>query len=311
LFVAVIFAAVLCASLCAAKLTFSVHGDWGVPIDWADTLGHISEQKNSKFLLAIGDNFYGRLTYGYHGVKSVTDSKWKTIFEDIYTHKWFKKPWYVIAGNHDYEASIKAQIAYTKLSKRWKFKSKYYVVHEKDIDIFMIDTTPLSGNAAELKKEFGIKKYDMKQVAWLGAQLKKSKAKWKVVVGHHPIRLAQQGGNYQLQKHVEPLFKKYKVAAYIAGHMHNMQHVTFQGMHYITIGNGAIQVPVDHLAKEKGVKQRFIFPTEDQFKTICDPGDKCRGFGLFTVKSSKAMSVKYYDSTGYMRKEITVSNPRR
>ena len=51
----------------------------------------------------------------------------------------------------------------------------------------------------------------MKQVGWLANQLKKSKAKWKIVVGHHPIRLAQKGGNSQMQKHIEPLFRKYKV----------------------------------------------------------------------------------------------------
>jgi acid phosphatase len=294
-----------------AALSFSVHGDWGVPITWSNTMATCSEKHNSQFILGIGDNFYGKLTHGYHGVKSTTDPKWKTIFEDVYKHKFFSKPWYIIAGNHDHESSVAAQIAYRNLSPRWKFPSRYYVVHKKvgqsKVDIFMLDTTPLSSNDASLQHEFGLK-FDNAQVKWLGRELKRSKAKWKIVVGHHPIYKAQKGGNFQLGKYINPLLEKYKVAAYIAGHMHNMQHVQSPKLHYIIIGNGAIQVPVDDVESSKKLRKRFIFPTETQFKTICT-GGACRGFGLFTIKNSKEMVVHYYDSTGKLRKSVKMMNP--
>lgn len=46
--------------------------------------------------MSTGDNFYE------YGVDSVKDSKFKTTWQNVYTHRSLQNPWLVIAGNHDY-----------------------------------------------------------------------------------------------------------------------------------------------------------------------------------------------------------------
>ena len=47
----------------------------------------------SKFVLAMGDNFYDK---GIQG--DATDSRFQSTFEDVYTYESLQTPWLVLAG---------------------------------------------------------------------------------------------------------------------------------------------------------------------------------------------------------------------
>jgi acid phosphatase len=292
-----------------ANLSFTIYGDWGVANKWSNTLAKVSEKHHSKFILALGDNFYREK--GKHrtpmGIKSATDPKWKRVYENVYRHKFFKNTWYVCAGNHDYNGNERAQIEYGKKHSRWHFPSLYYTFQKKvgsiTADFFVLDTTPLYYSEKELKKTFHYNKgKDTTQIKWLSQQLQASKAKWKIVMAHHQI-ITGRGGNAYMKQHLAPLLKKHKVAAYLNGHIHNVQHVVSAGTNYMTIGNAAFQKPA-----AKG-RAKWVFPSSGQMhgKTCRNKG--CLGFAIMTISSSNKAAVYYYNRHGRKLKTIAIRNP--
>jgi len=297
----------VCATTALSAYSFTIYGDWGTKSDYAGVLAKVSEKHKSRFIAALGDNFYrekGKFKTAF-GIKSVDDPKWNRIFESVYTQPFFKKRWYVVAGNHDYNGNEKAQIEYTKKSKRWYFPSFYYKFSKKagstTVDFFMLDTTPLYYGEAELKKVFNVKGKDTAQIKWLEAQLKASTAKWKIVMAHHQVYSAN-GGNAYMKKHIAPLLEKYKVSAFINGHLHSVMHVKKGGIHYMTIGNAAFQKPVS-----KG-SALWAYPSPKQFKSATCKNGGCKGFAIFKIASSKSASVLYYNKKGKLLKTIGIKN---
>jgi len=312
--VLVLLLVALCASAALAKLSFTVLGDWGFVMNYADQVGGRSASLGSSFTLGIGDNFYAGLYDGVmhgHGIKSLDDPRWRIIYESVFTHPWFKShKFYVIAGNHDYEGNVNALVQYSKRSTTWEMPARYYTIHKKvgkmSVDIFMLDTTPLAYPDTILKKFYGIRR-DAKQVVWLKNQLARSKATWKLVVGHHQI-FEGQGYNPRLAKPIVPLLEKYKVSAYINGHIHNLQHLkSSSGIHYMTIGSAAVQSSTPPNSPRKGLKTLLLYPTKEQFTNSC-PSRSCRAYGVFTIKDSKTMVVRYYNAIGNALKTITIKN---
>jgi predicted phosphohydrolase len=312
---AALIAVALCATGAAAGLAFTVYGDWGVKSHYAGTLAKVSEKHNSNFIAAIGDNFYREYPSRDHttsrmGVKSVDDPKWKRIFENVYTQKFFQNKWYVVAGNHDYNGNEKAEVQYTQKSDRWYFPSFYYTFEKSygkgTVEFFMLDTVPLYYNEGELKRTFGITGKDTAQIKWLEAQLKASKADWKIVMGHHQIYM-NHGSQAYMAQHLVPLFKKYKVSAYINGHIHCVEHIEKNGIHYITQGNAAFQGPTaSGVSKDR--KAHFLYPTKGQYHSSTCHNQGCLGFSIVDVKDSKHASVYYYNKAGHLLKTVAITN---
>ncbi len=68
----------------------------------------------AKFVVGLGDNFYSR------GLTHANKWRFKTTYDDVYTHASLQVPWYQIAGNHDWlQGSIDLQIQATTWSPRW------------------------------------------------------------------------------------------------------------------------------------------------------------------------------------------------
>jgi acid phosphatase len=294
----VVFIAVLIIAASAAPLSFTVLGDWGNPIHFAKHIAKRSDQVNSKFTLALGDNFY------MNGVKSTKDRLWKTVFENVYKQPFFQKRWYVLVGNHDYSGSVQAQIDYTKKSKRWYFPRRYYSFTKKlsateTVDFVMLDTTPL----------YYAGKKDPAQIQWLKKTLAASKADMIIVLGHHQI-YSLGGNNDYMIKTLVPILEKHKVTTYICGHHHSEQHLKSPKLSYIVSGNVGAQDPCPRKSVgRKGVQTKFFFPTPAQFKKL-SPSFAARGFTTMTVTDVKTLTFTFFDARNNVLYRGTVKNPR-
>ena len=54
-------------------------------------------------------------------------------FESVYTDPSLECDWYVALGNHDYKGEVQAEIAYSKISRRWNMPARYFAVTKKSM----------------------------------------------------------------------------------------------------------------------------------------------------------------------------------
>ncbi len=225
-------------------LQFEAVGDFGTGAagerDLAASMAKKADVDPVSFVLVLGDNFYES------GVQSVHDEQWKTAFEDVFYQPSMKIPFYAVLGNHDYRTNPQAQVDYTMVSTRWKMPDRYYsfqraIDDSTFLDVFCLDTNPLAYLSEREARSLSDTGKEMKQVHWLEQQLRRSAARWKVVIGHHPLYSGgEHGDNTTLQILLEPLFAQYHVDFYICGHDHDQELLQpVRGVTYIVSGAGS------------------------------------------------------------------------
>lgn len=200
----------------------------------AELMGWMADVADPEFVAAIGD------VHHFEGVASVDDPLWMTNYELIYSHPDLMLDWYPLLGNHEYRGNTQAVLDYGKVSRRWVMPGRYYAVekevedgNEKILYVF-IDTTPLIDKYRRDTEDYpdAGKQSIAAELEWLEATLAASTAKWKVVMGHHPIYAdtdKSESERTDMQRRVQPLLDKYGVDAYICGHIHNFQHIQAKG----------------------------------------------------------------------------------
>lgn len=233
-------------------------------------MGRTAAQSGAQFVISVGDNFYE------NGVASATDPQWKSSFEDIYTAPALQVPWYVALGNHDYRGDPQAQIEYGRTSQRWRMPSRYFTLSQPQpqlgsplVDLFVIDSSPLV-HSYRLKMEGAIQRnvasQDVQaQLAWLDGALGRSKAPWKLVIGHHTIHSggSGHGDTPELVSLIKPLLETHGVQAYINGHDHDLQHIRRGSVDYICTGAGSEVRPVSKVEGTRFAQARSGFSKFD------------------------------------------------
>lgn len=210
-------------------------GDWGnlgqQQADVAESMAHTASEDPYDFVLAVGDNFYPS------GVTSVHDALWKYVYHDVYRTRASIQslPWYVALGNHDYIKNAQAQIEFSSVDPLWNMPHNYYDFHKGPVHFIVIDTVMLLKRGELYDQHF----------AWLQQTLRTSESKWIIIAGHHPLySIGVHGGTAILRRRLMPMFIKYGVDMYIAGHNHNMEHiVSGHAMHHILTGSASKSRP--------------------------------------------------------------------
>jgi acid phosphatase len=230
----------------AGSLNFLVISDWGgkggtTQVAVAKQMGRTAAAQKTSFVITCGDNYHGS------GISSEDSPRWKTEYEDIYSNPALMIPWYASLGNHDNRGKADAEIAYSKLSSRWKMPARYYA-HTEKIDganeaLFVhLDTSPFVAAYRKKGSSYHVKGQDPKaQLHWLESVLAASRARWKIVIGHHPIyaAAATHGDTEELIADVLPVLEKNGVRIYFCGHDHVLQHLVHGEINFFVCGGGS------------------------------------------------------------------------
>ncbi|XP_048445456.1 purple acid phosphatase 8 [Pyrus x bretschneideri] len=247
------------------SLSFLAVGDWGRRGGYnqshvAFQMGKIGAKLNIDFVISTGDNFYNR------GLTSVNDPAFLKSFTEIYTAQSLQKQWYLVLGNHDYRGNALAQLSpvLRKMDSRW-LCLRSFLVNTQVADFFFIDTNPFVDKYFLRQKYYrhdwrGVlprKEYISNLLKDLDFALRKSSAKWKVVVGHHTIRsIGHHGDTKEVVDQILPVLEANNVDAYINGHDHCLEHLrdTNSQMQFLTSGGGSKAWKGDIKAKRNGFK---------------------------------------------------------
>lgn len=282
-FVALGFAAlVLCAAVTSGMLLrhnkrvmeptahhFLAIGDWGRQGHYNQTacaaaMAAVAVTRRSEFVVSTGDNFY------HDGLVNDTDPNFKESFTDVYSQKSLQVPWFAVLGNHDYHQNADAQLSpnLKAADSRWNCARAFRLkkgstgggAGEPMIELFFFDTNPwvqdyrddvekynFSGIVADRSDPAQWVAYETGVLAELDAFLANSTARWRVVVGHHPVySYSQKHGSQPELARVGARLALERNVLYLNGHDHNLQHIappavgTARGeVHYVTTGAGS------------------------------------------------------------------------
>jgi tartrate-resistant acid phosphatase type 5 len=242
----------------AAGAELLMVGDWGAEDPKAQSqvaaaMGNYTKAKAAHWqaLMLLGDNWYGPLAGG------AQSARWQTQFEEMYPANVFDCPAYAILGNHDYQNmpvnKLDAELEYARTARpggkqtRFTIPSRWYRFEFPAKDP-LITFIALDSNMPKAKKndvDFTLSDQDAAtQLAWLEEELKRPRTTpFVVAMGHHPVYSDGPHGDHPvLIKDWDPLFRKYNVSAYLAGHDHDLQHLEFAGhptSFFLSGGGGA------------------------------------------------------------------------
>jgi len=108
----------------------------------------------------------------------------------------------------------------------------------------VLDTTPI---------RLGDRVAD-EQIRWLEDKLARSKAHWRIALGHHPLVSAgASGGSTTVRELLDPLFDRYGVDLYLSGHDHDLQLLATDAG-YLQVVSGAGSSP-----REVGRRDESLF----------------------------------------------------
>lgn len=200
-------------------------------------------------LLMLGDNWYGALDGG------VRSARWQDQFEQMYPAEAFDCPAYAILGNHDYQywpdSKVAVELEYARMGRsRWTMPSLWYRFefprkHPLITFLALDSNMPFADGSTSKGRRFTMTpRQQAEQLAWLEAELRRPRTTpFLAVIAHHPVYSDGPHCDHPvLIRNWDPLFRKYKVDLYMAGHDHDLQHLEFAGhptSFFLSGGGGA------------------------------------------------------------------------
>jgi tartrate-resistant acid phosphatase type 5 len=219
----------------------------------ADAMRQVCDLEGCDFAAMLGDNIYPD---GATGGRDDRDAqRFRDLFIEPFAALGADRPGfriYAVLGNHDWRTSrdgALAQVKFLKHTPPFYMDGLFYRAKPlpagDDVEIFAIDTemllaattvrkAVLADDASEVAHERLEQPHawvkpatdaERNMAAWLEAALRSSKARWKIVIGHHPL-WSTSGGKFEqaksLRRLILPALCRH-ADLYLAGHEHTLE----------------------------------------------------------------------------------------
>jgi predicted phosphodiesterase len=187
----------------------AVIADFGTARKAQRSVANMVASFNPSFVVTAGDNIYTKKK-GY-----------KKLVGDYYPQKIVPVP-----GNHDYLEGISKYDDYFGTTPTTR---TYVHQAESGVDFFMIDSDP-GLRSSKVRRE---------QREWLRIATNASKAKYKIVVLHHP---PFSSGMHGSTKKYQWDYASYGIDLVISGHDHTYERIIRGGVTYVVVGTGGAKL---------------------------------------------------------------------
>jgi tartrate-resistant acid phosphatase type 5 len=254
-------------------LRLAVAGDTGSGADTvAAGIARLHREKPFDAIVLTGDNFYPC------GVTSPADPRWSLVTGLTQVGP----PVLPVLGNHDScgKSDPLAQVQATGRIPNWTMPARQYAVRAGIADFAMLDTTPyVRGTSREAEKA-------------LRQAFEGSTARWRIVVGHHPVLSSGYHGYFPRDevarmREIIPALRDTRAHLYICGHDHHLELLRGRMLHLVS-GAGSEPIPPVKL------RMSTVFPPEIGRERI--------GFAVVEL-DGKRIRVRFYDAKGRPRSE--------
>jgi hypothetical protein len=247
----------------AAPFSFAVIGDFGTGIkkpstatkrqrEIATALAKAVDEFDVRLVLTTGDNIYaGARLFGLPvGQQGDEDDDWYFTFFQPYRYLLNRVPFYPSIGNHDAAESedrddraqvvdnfyINERFGADQLGGRASLSPGlfYRFRFGRDVEFLCIDTSKedfFGGRLFEYPEHWSFLESALNGVP---------SARWLIPFAHHPRYCAgPRHRNTDRMERLDPLLARAGVRVMLAGHEHNFQHSTAQGIDFFITGAGS------------------------------------------------------------------------
>jgi hypothetical protein len=187
----------------------AVIGDYGSGKSESHQVAHMVSDWPANAVVTLGDNVY-------------YETGFQTLVGNLYGDFLQGGAFFPATGNHDYSEGF----GISRFDRFFDFLRghRWYSVTFGAVDFFVLDSHQALHHPDVLAR----------QREWLHTSLSSSDAQWKIVVIHHPPHSARA----RSQNEFRFPFDEWGVCMVMSGHDHTLQHLIFDGVHYVVNGVG-------------------------------------------------------------------------